>query len=171
MGLLLHRRDEAIPTPTGCRDIPWCLRLVLQGAACRPNAAAQGIIRDELVRSVTAQPDVDTPAVLRLRQPPRRRPRLLGVCDRAPAGRPGGVAGIWADGEAKPQGEGGSSCLDILDRSGGHGSVSLSRESPGGGDYAGGCAHTLVKRERRDVNIRLTHSPLQKSSTFQPKLV
>src|SRR5215475_2094880 len=29
----------------------------------------------------------------RPRPPPRRRPRLLGVCDWAPAGRPGGVAG------------------------------------------------------------------------------
>ena len=49
MELLLHQCDEAIATPTGRRDIPWRRRLVLQGAACRPNAATQSIIRDKLV--------------------------------------------------------------------------------------------------------------------------
>ncbi len=50
MELFLHRRDETIPTPTGRRDIPWRLETVLQGATCRSNTAAQGIIRDELAR-------------------------------------------------------------------------------------------------------------------------
>ena len=48
VGLLLHRRDEAIATSARRRDILWRLGMVLQGAACRPNAAAQGIIGDEL---------------------------------------------------------------------------------------------------------------------------
>jgi hypothetical protein len=47
--LLLHWCDEAIATSTGRRKIPGRLGTILQGTACRPNAAAQGILRDKLV--------------------------------------------------------------------------------------------------------------------------
>jgi hypothetical protein len=48
--LFLHRRGETIATPTGGRNIPWRFGRILQGAACRPNTAAQSIVRDKLVR-------------------------------------------------------------------------------------------------------------------------
>jgi hypothetical protein len=50
VGLFLHWRNETIPPPTGRGDIPWRLGTVLQGMAGGSNTAAQGIVRDELVR-------------------------------------------------------------------------------------------------------------------------
>jgi hypothetical protein len=50
VGLLLHRRDKTIPTPTDSRDISRRLGTVLKDTACCPNTAAQGIVSDELVR-------------------------------------------------------------------------------------------------------------------------
>jgi hypothetical protein len=50
VGLLPHWGDETVSTPTDSGDIPWRLGRVLQGAACGPNTAAQGVVRDELVR-------------------------------------------------------------------------------------------------------------------------
>ena len=96
--------------------------------------------------SVTAQPEVDTPAVL------YAYANRLGV-DLASwafvTGPPQAVQAVWqAFGltvKRRAKGDGGSSRLDVSDRPGGHGPVSLSRESPRGGDYAGGYAHTLVK--------------------------
>jgi cytochrome oxidase Cu insertion factor (SCO1/SenC/PrrC family) len=125
--------------------------------------------------AVTAQPDVDIPALL---HPYDHRLSVDLASWAFVIGHPQAVQAVWlAFGlTVKPlaHGGGGSSRLDVSDRPGGYGPVSLSQESPGGGDHCGGHADTLVRRGSAGTNtstLRQRAEPSAAADALQRPLV